>query len=47
VIIENNILRYIELHRNLKSDYVHPNKDGYEMMADTFIKLLKEKKFIP
>ncbi len=47
VILENDILRYIELHRNLKSDYVHPNKDGYEMMADTFIKLLKDKKFIP
>ena len=46
VILEDDVLRYIELHRNLKSDYVHPNKDGYEMMADAFIKLLKDKKVI-
>ncbi len=46
VVLEDDVLRYIELHRNLKSDYVHPNKDGYEIMADTFIKLLQEKKLI-
>lgn len=41
VMYEDEVLRYIELHRALKSDYIHPNDKGYEMMADTFIKILK------
>jgi len=43
VLFEDKVLTYIELHRALKSDYVHPNGKGYEMMADTFIELLKLK----
>ena len=41
VLFESNVLTHIELNRSLKSDYVHPNAKGYEMMADTFIQLLK------
>lgn len=40
VLFEDDVLTYIELHRTLKSDYVHPNEKGYEMMADTFIDML-------
>lgn len=40
VLFEDDVLTYIELHRTLKSDYVHPNEKGYEMMADAFIKIL-------
>lgn len=40
VLFEDSVLTYIELHRSLKSDYVHPNEKGYEMMADAFIKIL-------
>lgn len=42
VMYEDEVLRYIELHRALKSDYIHPNEKGYEMMADAFIKVLQE-----
>ena len=41
VLFEDEILSHIELNRALKSDYVHPNEKGYEMMADAFIKILK------
>ncbi len=41
VLFEDNILTHIELNRSLKSDYVHPNAKGYEMMADAFIEVLK------
>lgn len=41
VMLEDDVLRYIELNRSLKSDYVHPNEKGYEMMADAFIEILK------
>ncbi|WP_373071759.1 GDSL-type esterase/lipase family protein [Sulfurimonas sp.] len=44
LLLEDEVIRYIELHRELKSDYVHPNKEGYEMMADKFIEVLKLKK---
>ena len=46
VMYEDEVLKYIELHRALKSDYIHPNKKGYEMMADTFIDTLKDYKVI-
>ncbi|MEA1892365.1 MAG: GDSL-type esterase/lipase family protein [Campylobacterota bacterium] len=40
VLFEDEVLTYIELHRSLKSDYVHPNEKGYEMMADSFMEIL-------
>ena len=40
VIYEDEILTYIETRQTLKSDYVHPNEKGYEMMADTFMKII-------
>lgn len=46
VMYEDDVLKYIELHRALKSDYIHPNKKGYEMMADSFIRVLKNYKVI-
>ncbi|WP_345979869.1 arylesterase [Sulfurimonas sp. HSL3-2] len=42
VMYEGKILSQIELHRELKSDYVHPNEKGYEMMADAFIEVLQD-----
>ncbi|WP_294966331.1 GDSL-type esterase/lipase family protein [Sulfurimonas sp.] len=42
IFLEDEVLTHIELNRSLKSDYVHPNAKGYEMMADTFLKLLIE-----
>ena len=41
VLFEDEVLTHIELNRALKSDYVHPNEKGYEMMADAFIEILK------
>ncbi len=41
ILFEDEVLTHIELNRSLKSDYVHPNEKGYEMMADAFIKILK------
>ena len=47
VILEDEVLTYIERRRALKSDYVHPNAKGYEFMADRFIEVLKSHKIIP
>lgn len=41
VLLEDDVLRHIELDRSLKSDYVHPNGKGYGMMADVFIEVLE------
>lgn len=41
VMYEDKILTKIERDRTLKSDQVHPNEKGYEMMADTFRKMLR------
>ncbi|PHQ65759.1 MAG: arylesterase [Sulfurimonas sp.] len=46
VLLEDDVLTHIELNRALKSDYVHPNAKGYEMMADAFLKILKDYKYI-
>lgn len=43
ILLEDEVLTKIELDRSLKSDYVHPNEKGYEMMADAFIEVLKLK----
>lgn len=42
IFLEDDVLSHIELRRELKSDYIHPNAKGYEMMADAFIKVLKD-----
>ncbi|MBU0721139.1 arylesterase [bacterium] len=47
VMFEDEVLSYIELHRELKSDYVHPNAKGYERMAEAFMEVLKKNKMIP
>ena len=41
VMFENNILETIESNAALKSDNIHPNEKGYEMMADRFIEILR------
>lgn len=41
ILYEDEILSYIELRREYKSDYIHPNEKGYKMMADAFIEVLK------
>lgn len=45
-VYEGKVLSHIEVNRALKSDYVHPNKEGYEMMADAFMDLLQDNKII-
>lgn len=40
VLYEGEVLSAVESDNSLKSDYVHPNAKGYEMMADAFIKIL-------
>jgi len=47
ILLENDILTHIELRRTLKSDYVHPNEKGYELMADAFLDIMKNYKIIP
>ena len=47
VFLEDDVLTHIELNGALKSDYVHPNEEGYEMMADAFLELLKKKNLLP
>lgn len=41
VLFECDVLRHIDIERTLKSDHVHPNAKGYEMMADVLISTLK------
>ena len=40
VLYADDVIANIQKDDSLKSDYVHPNKNGYEMMADNFISLL-------
>ena len=40
VIYEDEILPKVMRNRAYKSDYIHPNEIGYEMMADAFLKIL-------
>ncbi len=40
VIYEKDILSVVESDRRFKSDHIHPNEKGYEMMADAFKKRL-------
>lgn len=40
VLFEENVLRNIASSNFLKIDYIHPNAEGYEMMADAFIEIL-------
>lgn len=47
IIYENEVLSIIEKNPSLKSDYIHPNKEGYEMMSDAFIKILNDNRLLP
>ncbi|MCF6339536.1 MAG: GDSL-type esterase/lipase family protein [Sulfurimonas sp.] len=44
VMYEDEILPIVMQNRAYKNDYIHPNKIGYEMMADAFIKIFKKHK---
>ena len=46
VLLEDEIIGYIELRAKLKSDYVHPNEKGYKVMAESFVKVLKDNNYI-
>lgn len=41
LLYEEKVLTEIALDHSLKSDYVHPNERGYELMANTFIEILQ------
>jgi len=43
ILFEDEILTQIERDPAFKSDYIHPNEKGYEMMADAFIEILNIK----
>ena len=47
VMYEDNILEIIETDNSLKSDNIHPNREGYEMMADKFIEILNSYEILP
>ena len=42
VMYEGAVLEKIENDAGLKSDQIHPNAEGYKLMADSFNKVLKE-----
>ena len=42
LIYEDEVLSYIEGEDSLKSDFIHPNEKGYEMMADAFAKIIEK-----
>ena len=46
VLYEDKVIPYIELRRNLKSDYIHPNEKGYEMMADAFLEIIYDNNLV-
>ena len=37
VVLENDILSFVESDRSLKIDRIHPNEKGYELMAEAFM----------
>ncbi len=41
VIYEDEIVAFVEADTSLKSDRIHPNELGYEMMADKFLTFIK------
>lgn len=41
ILLEDEILSEILLNQSLKSDQIHPNKQGYELLAKAVFKLLK------
>lgn len=41
VFFEGNVLSLVEADNRLKIDTIHPNRQGYEIMTDAFIKHLK------
>jgi len=46
VLLEDDVIGHIVARNSLKSDYVHPNEKGYKMMAESFVKLLRDKNYI-
>lgn len=40
VLLEENLLRNILTNNFTRTDYIHPNIEGYEIMADSFIETL-------
>ncbi len=46
VMYEGEILSIVEAEAKFKSDRIHPNEIGYEMMADKFILVLKAHKVL-
>lgn len=46
VMLEDEVLSYIESRPSLKSDNIHPNQSGYEMMADAVIEILRQHNFL-
>lgn len=46
VLLEDDVISHIVGDNSLKSDYVHPNEKGYKMMAESFVKLLRDKNYI-
>jgi len=47
VMFEDKVLSFVEQNNIYKSDYIHPNAKGYEMMADAFIDILQKNKIVP
>jgi lysophospholipase L1-like esterase len=45
--IENNILSEIIANNSLKSDHVHPNAHGYQLLAESIDLLLKQSAALP
>ena len=46
ILYEGHILEKIENDKTLKSDRIHPNTKGYELMAKSFYQILKEHNII-
>ena len=40
VLLEDKVLTQIQKNSSLRNDDVHPNEQGYELMADTFLSIL-------
>lgn len=41
LLLEDKVLTQIQKNPSLRNDEVHPNEQGYELMADSFLKIIK------